>query len=189
MTTVMRGAAINEHNKNKSEISERNAQRPRIYTATVTGNYKDVMQLIKDGESINSRFLKYVIIRNYYFLIAAVDAAVPLFLRGDNNNTPLIVACELRRSAICKALIDNGAEVHVTNKLGKSALHKAVYTGLLPIVNMLLDKGVSINIQDHVYGNTPLHKACEYDQYEAACLLIAKGGDVNIKNKVIICNT
>lgn len=157
---VARAPAVNEYNRNKSEIADRNARRSPIYVASVTGNFKDLLRLIKEGESINAR--------------------------GDNNNTPLIAACELRRSVICKVLIENGAEVHVTNKLGKTALHKAVYNGLLPIVKMLLDKGVNLNVQDDVYGNTPLHKACEYDQYEAARLLILKGCDTNLKNKVCV---
>ena len=156
--SAARGSAVNEYNRNKTEIADRNTRRSPVYTAAVSGNYKDLMRLIKEGESINAR--------------------------ADNNNTPLIAACENRRSIICKVLIENGAEVHVTNKLGKTALHKAVYNGLLPIVKMLLDKGVDLNIQDDVYGNTPLHKACEYDQYEAARLLISKGCDTNLKNKV-----
>lgn len=34
-----------------------------------------------------------------------------------------------------------------------------------------------------MYGNTPLHLACEEDEQEIAKLLVDNGGDLEIKNK------
>lgn len=63
-------------------------------------------------------------------------------------------------------------------------MHRAASKGNLAIVKLLLenDDKLKINVRD-VYGNTPLHLACEEDRQEEARLLVSRGANLEIKNK------
>ncbi|XP_048387861.1 NF-kappa-B inhibitor epsilon [Stegostoma tigrinum] len=58
----------------------------------------------------------------------------------------------------------------IQNDLFQSALHLAVYTEQLNIVQELLRKGVNMNQQDW-NGNTPLHLACQHQLLDCVRLL------------------
>ena len=152
-------SGVNEYLKAKSDISSHRILNSPLFTAARTGNYKSAVLALRRGDNVNER--------------------------GEGENTPLVIACEFRRSAICKLLLESGADVNLQNTSGCSALHKAAYTGLLYIIKLLANLGADLNIQEREHMNTPLHKACEYNQLEAACLLISLGADTNIVNHVI----
>jgi ankyrin repeat protein len=47
----------------------------------------------------------------------------------------------------------------------QSPMHLASMNGLSAVVRILIDKGVEVNVRDND-GDTPLHHACIYDQFE-----------------------
>jgi ankyrin repeat protein len=51
------------------------------------------------------------------------------------------------------------------------------------VVVLLLDKGADINAQDLEKGATPLHHAASWGRTEVLSILIARGADLNLKNK------
>lgn len=51
------------------------------------------------------------------------------------------------------------------------------------VVELLIVKGINVNVKDQYGDLTPLHKAVEGGNKEIIELLIAKDADVNIKNK------
>ena len=150
----------NEYFNIKQKIEIEKTKNSPLYISCMKGDYKECVRLIKSGEDVNKR--------------------------GENNNTPLIVSCEFRRNQIAKLLIQNGANVHIVNNCGGNALHKASFTGLISILPLLFEKGIDINTQDKQHGNTPLHKACEYNQKDSAKYLISIGADSSIRNHVVI---
>jgi len=60
---------------------------------------------------------------------------------------------------------------------GRTTLHLAAMKGYLPIVQMLLEKGMDINARDN-YGWTPLHLAAERGQQAVVKALLERGADV-----------
>ncbi len=62
-----------------------------------------------------------------------------------------------------------------------TALHWAVYNKNIQIIDMLIDKGASLDIGDY-QGNTPLHSAASHNYAEITRLLIGRGAPLDIKN-------
>jgi len=159
---VNKQGAPNAYFESKRQIEAEKASNSLLYNACAAGDFKSVVRLCEAGENMNRT--------------------------GEKGQSPLIAACEFRRSAVAKYLIDNGANVNLKSKTGKTALHKASYNGLIPIMKLLVNKGASVNERESNYFNTPLHVACEYDQKESAGFLVSLGADTTLKNNVCIGN-
>ena len=54
-------------------------------------------------------------------------------------------------------LIDNHADINISNKNGQICLHYASSKNSLQLLNLLLENGSNINTRDK-YGMTPLHR-------------------------------
>ena len=122
----------NDYNDYRSDLKTAKDSCSPLYVAAQTGNLKRLVALVREKADLNER--------------------------GEKNNTPLIAACEMRRTGCARVLIEAGADVHAVNDHGLSALHKASYTGMTIIIQMLIAKKADCNLQDTAYGNTPLHK-------------------------------
>jgi ankyrin repeat protein len=77
------------------------------------------------------------------------------------------------------ALLDRGADVHVTDGRGYSALHHAAFTGdaessMLPLIKQILAMGADVNARTHA-GMTPLSLAEERGHAQVAAALKAAG--------------
>ena len=82
--------------------------------------------------------------------------------------------------AVCKLLLENGADPNLVEKNRSVALHMAGFPGNVEVNALLLDGGASINAQD-VSGRTPLHIAAFASQPALVSLLLARGADATIK--------
>ena len=97
--------------------------------------------------------------------------------RGDNREHPDKV---LR-------LLELGADIDVRNYKGKTALHCAAKAGFLSVIDLLIEKGATIDAPDN-NGETPLFEAIRSTikdgekQRAAIEALLAKGADPNLKN-------
>lgn len=79
--------------------------------------------------------------------------------RNDSGQTPLSVAASLESLAaygLVEALLDFGADPDTGNRSGLSPLHKAVLTGNLAVVKLLLDRGADPIAGKAGAGTTPL---------------------------------
>lgn len=97
--------------------------------------------------------------------------------RGDNGEHP----DEIRR------LLALGADIDVRNYKGKTGLHCAAKAGFLTVINLLIEKGATIDAPDN-NGETALFEAIRSTikdgekQRAAIEALLAKGADPNVKN-------
>lgn len=83
-----------------------------------------------------------------------------------------------------RVLLDHGADVNKTSRLGRTPLLVAAGTyGTLQTVKLLLEKGASVNVVDNA-GFTPLNAAANLDNADVAKLLIEKGADLNAKTSI-----
>ena len=112
--------------------------------------------------------------------------------RNKDGKTPLHLLCSGDGSKISSAressalyLIERGAKVNIADNDGSTPLHLASSSQSRSIVKALLEHGAKITKDK--YGNTPLHFGTLYDDDpfdpKVIELLVAAGGDVNVKNK------
>ncbi|MCY4129180.1 MAG: ankyrin repeat domain-containing protein [Gammaproteobacteria bacterium] len=98
--------------------------------------------------------------------------------RGDRGGNPKIV----------HDLLDQGADVNVTNYKGQTALHCAAKAGFVEPVRILLAHGANVNAQDRD-GDTPLHCACRSsiknheNLQQVIDLLIENGASLLVENR------
>ena len=97
--------------------------------------------------------------------------------RGDNGEHP---------SAVLR-LLHLGADIDVRNYKGKTALHCAAKAGFLSVIDLLIEKGATIDAPDN-NGETALFEAIRSTikdgekQRAAIEALLVKGADPNLKN-------
>jgi ankyrin repeat protein len=98
--------------------------------------------------------------------------------RGDNGEHPDEV----------QTLLDLGADIDVRNHKGKTALHYAAKAGFLKVINLLIEKGATVDATDQD-GETPLFEAIRSTikdgekQRAALEALLVKGANPNLRNQ------
>ncbi len=99
----------------------------------------------------------------------------PLYCVGNECSVP-------GGSQIVRALLQRGAaQVNAANNVKRcAALHMAARRGNVEVIEALLDCGADLEARDSA-GDTPLRRAVNCNQLEAAKLLLARGADPHSK--------
>uniref|UniRef100_A0A3B4UNG6 Ankyrin repeat domain 22 n=2 Tax=Seriola dumerili TaxID=41447 RepID=A0A3B4UNG6_SERDU len=126
------------------------------------------------------------------------------------GDTPIIAACRHGNLRVVKYLLENRADVHLTNKKQRTCLHYVskrtfslldylMISLLMPILllgyflmlqkqrqhmtlmNTVLSSKVNVNAVDYK-GNTALHYICERKTHRLVPLLLNRNADINVKN-------
>lgn len=100
--------------------------------------------------------------------------------RGENGETPLILAILEGHADVADTLIELGADVMARNERGLTPLHAAAYAGSAGTAQLLLDRGAELEDRSNVSGTTPLIVAAEQNHVAVAELLLARGADLKI---------
>lgn len=87
--------------------------------------------------------------------------------------TLLELALTLDDTSVTLLLHEHGANIHATDELGMTILHKACNAGSLPHVESLLNMGSKIGARD-VEGWTPLHHSVLLGQGDVVRLLVSR---------------
>lgn len=118
--------------------------------------------------------------RHYEVVKVLINYRANVNIEGYLGQTPLWEAVTMNRDvAMAKLLLDGGAKV----LQGKSLLHDAVLMGLPELVQLLVERGFSVNSRDDI-GNSPLHIAIQRKNPSILRELVQFGGDVNNSNSL-----
>jgi uncharacterized protein len=114
---------------------------------------------------------------------ALIGEGAEIDARGENGETPLILAILAGHNAVAELLIDRGANVMARNERGLTPLHAAAYSGSVEVARRLLGHGAEIEDRHNVSGATPLMLAAEENRVAVAELLIARGADLSTPDR------
>lgn len=98
------------------------------------------------------------------------------------HSTPLHFAAGYNRVPVVEFLLENGAEVHASDKGGLVPLHNACSYGHYEVTELLVKHGANVNVSD-LWKFTPLHEAAAKGKYEIVKLLLKHGADPTKKNR------
>ncbi|XP_035468135.2 ankyrin repeat domain-containing protein 22 isoform X4 [Scophthalmus maximus] len=101
---------------------------------------------------------------------------------GRTGDTPLIAACRRGKPRVVKYLLDNRANVHLTNK--RTCLHyvsKRTFS-LLDYLMICVLMPVLLLGYFLMKGNTALHYVCQRKSHRLVPLLLHRNADTSVKN-------
>lgn len=112
-----------------------------------------------------------------------LDEKFYLYEDYQDEVTPLIYALSLRHTDIARELIQNGADITLTDDSGSTPLIAAIGIGNRQIVDILIEKGADVNKPDY-YGRTPLMIAVEKDSDgDITRALLNAGADMDARDR------
>ena len=115
-----------------------------------------------------------------------VEAGVDADSRESSGMTPLMVAASKGATSTVQALLDCGADIHLSTPEGRIALHFAANSEerhTAETVRLLMDRGVDPNVRD-AQQCTPLHvtREEEGESLKRAKLLLDYGADLQARD-------
>ena len=175
---ISRGADINQRN---------NQGATPLMCIAQQGHPETVRSLLELGADVNvvdvygNTALHWACAKGDFPLIAEilVSNGANINQRENQGITPLMAAVMVGHIEAARKLLELGADTHVLDMEGKSALHFSCAKGDFPkIVDMLLTNGADIN-QRSCRGYTPLMAAVAVGRLETVRKLLELGADIH----------
>lgn len=98
----------------------------------------------------------------------------------DKPDNPLYQAVENGQTKIVAQLLQKGVDIDERNAFNKTALHAAVESNSLKMVQLLVIAGANLELKSYVwYQWTPLHSAVYENNLEIVQYLVSAGANIN----------
>ncbi|MFC1781368.1 ankyrin repeat domain-containing protein [Planctomycetota bacterium] len=113
-----------------------------------------------------------------------IEQGTAIDVNDEADWTALVWAVNAGQTEVAEFLINNNADFNV--KYGRqnlSLLHGAVQSDSVKLVELLIDKGVDVNVKNQAEA-TPIFNAASTGNLQVVELLVSKGADVNTKNRI-----
>jgi len=100
-----------------------------------------------------------------------------------DGSNEIILAARINDVEILELLLNTSPhKINAKDHGGSTALHCAAYEGYRGVVELLLDKGADIDVEEAL-GLTPLHMASSEGHIEVVKLLLDRGADIKHETK------
>ena len=155
------------------------------------GDLKTVKSLISK-QDVNCG-CNYLHLAAYYGREEVVEYLIEYGLDVNGRTQWQSVMCESRYAAyalhaaseeghvnIVRILLENGADVDLEDRQGRTCLMLAVQAEKLRVVQFLIDHGVSVRRKNSLNGRTALHYAVFSHRVDVVSILIKYGADVDV---------
>lgn len=157
----------------------------QICSDTIRANLIEQMKMVggrtkilEDIESYDAPHSKWKISRDN------VHGYMECATKGEKNITFLWTTF-LKRAELLDGLLRAGAELHFCDPNGITGLHLAAFSGCVESVQLLIEKGVDVNLQPKCYS--PLHCAAFGNSVPTAELLIRNGASISTNTNKVNC--
>lgn len=159
-----------------------------LFEAVVRNRLDDLAQMLRDGADVNLVADAETSLADrkniapgdslvHAAIYTGVQEALEILLRFRANLnigaadgvTPLQVAVNKGQNDLARWLINNGANFNTMDMFGLTPLH---YTDSEELIELILAKGVSVDLVAHSTGYAPLHYAAHHGQLAKARVLL-----------------
>lgn len=178
-----------------SDVSEKIQQNmaKQLFQAVIDGDIAQVQKLCKAGVPVNMSMadtgfspLMLAVINSYFSIIKLlVEQGADVNSPSNRGTTPLMIAVGQGEIQIAEYLIQHGADINHVNETNDNALTYTleVFEGsqkeIIPLIKLLLQHNINIEIKEHEANFTPLMIACQKGYLEVVKLLVEQGANVN----------
>ena len=165
----------------------------RLLDYAVSKGRVDIVKLLLDNGADASQAPRILADNREMIEVLKTYGVAPADVNAQNDMgwPPLVVACRgdnREHPEKIQRLLALGADIDVRNYKGKTALHYAAKAGFLTVINLLIERGATIDAPDK-NGETPLFDALRSTikdgekQQAAVEALLVKGANPNLKNR------
>eukprot|EP00750_Incisomonas_marina_P020105 INCI3726.2.p1 GENE.INCI3726.2~~INCI3726.2.p1 ORF type:complete len:328 (+),score=66.16 INCI3726.2:96-1079(+) len=161
----------------------------QLLTACQTGEKTEVVMALTNGADINAKDMGDLTALHYSAQKGHESITRVLIEDGGRVNalsidktTPLMLAVEYAHEKVVELLLRKGANMHIVDKSGADALHRAAFISnpeAPAILKLLLDQSTENVDRADYEGKTPIALACERGNWEAVGMLAKAGASPN----------
>lgn len=167
----------------------------RIHESVIAGNLDECTSLcLADPEVVNELSLGEDRMAPLHLAVKHGQDEIVSFLLAQKNirvnisddkySTPLYIAALRKKPTYVKMLLEHGAKPNVKNSFGETPLMAAMQNKSLEITQLLLeDQDICID-EKNFLGHTALDYAMGFQFIEGIILLLKKGADTEVPNKI-----
>ncbi|XP_043228675.1 ankyrin repeat domain-containing protein 6-like isoform X1 [Amphibalanus amphitrite] len=113
---------------------------------------------------------------------ALIAAGTPVTADVEGR-TALHLACAGGHAEVVAALLSAGCDANCPEKSGHTPLQRAAAEGHVQVVQQLIQKGVTVDHQDEVNGNTALHEAAWKGYSQSVDALLRARANMYLRNR------
>jgi ankyrin repeat protein len=155
---------------------------PPLLEAVWMGDFDVVKLLIDNGASNDVKDKDSWTALHHAASQASVDMVRLFISKGVDTSSIHMAACAGDLSRV-KGLLEQGIDVDTKDEAGWTALVWAVNAGQTEVAEFLINNNANVSVRYGRQNQSLLHQAARLDSAKLAELLIAKGIDVNAKNR------
>jgi ankyrin repeat protein len=146
---------------------------PKALSARFGGMYMTLLHVAIKGIKKNNKIAPFIMEERIQVITTLIEYGLDVDGQCGDKTTALHYASELDDDVIVKILLEQGANINLTDNVGRNALHFALQNSEvnIRIMKLLIDKGIDVETKDK-FETTPLQFCCRGGHYDALIILL-----------------